>query len=194
MICLSGFELYSRWVPLNDDNVWDIINCAVLYYETGASGNAFLPKEKFRAPVSSQVKTLSLKRNSHVSRPEFKSSRKLKRGLSFNDFIILVIDLLYGNLEYQWPLCPALRSSKDCHFGWRSKHPAWKDVRIWLCYSIQWQVYVFIKETIFSVFTTSVFIYIFNVLHSTQTIGTIGFIAWWKLAAKQSNHRETDTW
>ena len=44
-----------------------------------------------------------------MSRPEFKSSRKLKRGLNFNDFIILVIDLLYGNLAYQWPLCPALR-------------------------------------------------------------------------------------
>ena len=72
-----------------------------------------------------------------MSRPEFKSSRKLKRGLSFNDFIILVIDLLLGNLEYQWPLCPALGSSKDCHFGWRSKRPAWKDVRIWLCSGIR---------------------------------------------------------
>ena len=29
-----------------------------LYYEKGASGNAFLRKEKFRAPVSRQVKTL----------------------------------------------------------------------------------------------------------------------------------------
>ena len=36
----------------NHDNVVDIINCVALYYEKGASGNAFLPKEKFRAPVS----------------------------------------------------------------------------------------------------------------------------------------------
>ena len=40
-----------------------------------------------------------LKRNSQVRQPEFKSSRKLKRGLSFNDLIILVLDVLYGNLE-----------------------------------------------------------------------------------------------
>ena len=36
------------------------INCVALYYEKGASGNAFLPKEKFRAPVSRQVKTLKV--------------------------------------------------------------------------------------------------------------------------------------
>ena len=29
------------------DNVVDIINCAALNYEKGASGNAFLRKEKF---------------------------------------------------------------------------------------------------------------------------------------------------
>ena len=44
----------------NDDNVVDIINCMALYYVEGASGNAFLPKEKFRAPVSRQVKTLEV--------------------------------------------------------------------------------------------------------------------------------------
>ena len=44
----------------NDDNVVDIINCMALYYVEGASGNAFLPKEKFRAPVSRQVKTLKV--------------------------------------------------------------------------------------------------------------------------------------
>ena len=42
----------------NDDNVIDIINCVALYYEKGASENGFLPKEKFRAPVSRQAKTL----------------------------------------------------------------------------------------------------------------------------------------
>ena len=75
----------------NDDNVVDIINCVALYYEKGASGNAFLLKEKFRAPVSRQVKTLKvLKETVKVSRPEFKSSRELKRGLNFNDVNILV--------------------------------------------------------------------------------------------------------
>ena len=75
----------------NDDNVVDIINCVALYYEKGASGNAFLPKEKFRAPVSRQVKTLKvLKETVKVSRPEFKSSRELKRGLNFNGLNILV--------------------------------------------------------------------------------------------------------
>ena len=44
----------------NDENVIDIINCVALYYKKGASGNAFLPKEKFRAPVSGQVKTLKV--------------------------------------------------------------------------------------------------------------------------------------
>ena len=44
----------------NDDNVVDIINCVALYYEKGASVNEFLPKEKFRAPVSRQVKTLKV--------------------------------------------------------------------------------------------------------------------------------------
>ena len=29
----------------NHGNVEDIINCVALYYEKGASGNAFLPKE-----------------------------------------------------------------------------------------------------------------------------------------------------
>ena len=85
----------------NQDNVVDIINCVVLYYEKGASGYAFLLKEIFRAPVSRQVKPLKVK----VSQPEFKKSRELKRGLSFNDLNIPVLDLLYANLEYQWPLC-----------------------------------------------------------------------------------------
>ena len=44
----------------NDENAVDIINCVALYYEKGASGNAFLPKEKFRALVSRQVKTLKV--------------------------------------------------------------------------------------------------------------------------------------
>ena len=32
----------------NDDNVVDIINCVALYYEKGASGNAFLPSLRGR--------------------------------------------------------------------------------------------------------------------------------------------------
>ena len=43
----------------NDDDVVDIINCVALYYEKGASGNAFLREEKFRA-VSKQVKALKV--------------------------------------------------------------------------------------------------------------------------------------
>ena len=30
------------------NKVYDIINCVAIYYEKGASGNAFLRKEKFR--------------------------------------------------------------------------------------------------------------------------------------------------
>ena len=52
----------------NYDDVVDIINCVALYYEKGASGNASLREEKFRAPVSRQVKTLKVLK---VSRPEF---------------------------------------------------------------------------------------------------------------------------
>ena len=44
----------------NDDDVVHIINCVALYYEKGASGNAFLREEKFRAAVSRQVKTLKV--------------------------------------------------------------------------------------------------------------------------------------
>ena len=56
----------------NDDDVVDIINCVALYYEKRASGNAFLWKEKFRAAVSRQVKTLKVfNRNSQMSRSEF---------------------------------------------------------------------------------------------------------------------------
>ena len=44
----------------NDDNVVDIINCVALYYEKGTGGSAFLPKEKFRAPVSRQAKILKV--------------------------------------------------------------------------------------------------------------------------------------
>ena len=40
----------------NDEDVVDI-NCVALYYEKGASGNAFPWEEKFRAAVSRQVKT-----------------------------------------------------------------------------------------------------------------------------------------
>ena len=40
------------------DNVVDIINCVALYERCQWPGNAFLRKEKFRAPVSRQVKTL----------------------------------------------------------------------------------------------------------------------------------------
>ena len=56
-----------------------------LCYEKGASGNAFLPKETFRAPISRQVKTMKVvKETVKVSPPE------LKRGLGFNDLNILV--------------------------------------------------------------------------------------------------------
>ena len=44
----------------NDDDVIDIINCVTLYYEKDTSGNAFLREEKFRAPISRQVKTLKV--------------------------------------------------------------------------------------------------------------------------------------
>ena len=54
------------------DIINDVINCVALYYKKGASGNAFLPKEIFRAPVSRQVKTLKVvKETVKVSRPEF---------------------------------------------------------------------------------------------------------------------------
>jgi len=75
----------------NHDNVVDIINCVALYYEKGASGSAFVPKEIFRAPVSRQVKTLKvLKETVKVSPPE------LKRGLSFNDLNILVYTVTWN--------------------------------------------------------------------------------------------------
>jgi len=40
------------------NEVCDIIYCVAIYYEKGASGNAFLRKEKFRAQVSRKVRTL----------------------------------------------------------------------------------------------------------------------------------------
>ena len=54
----------SRDLP---NEVFDIINFVAIYYEKGASGNAFLRKEKFRAQISRQVKTLeSFERNCQV--------------------------------------------------------------------------------------------------------------------------------
>ena len=44
----------------NDENVVDIINGVALYDEKGASGNAFLSKEEFRALVSRKMKTLKV--------------------------------------------------------------------------------------------------------------------------------------
>ena len=41
-----------------DNEVCDIINCVAIYYEKGASGNAFLRKEKFRAQISRKVRSL----------------------------------------------------------------------------------------------------------------------------------------
>ena len=40
------------------NEVCDIIDCVAIYYEKGASGNAFLWKEKFRAQISRKVRSL----------------------------------------------------------------------------------------------------------------------------------------
>lgn len=42
----------------SSNEICDIINCVAIYYEKGASGNAFLRKEKFRAQVSRKVRSL----------------------------------------------------------------------------------------------------------------------------------------
>ena len=42
--------------PSNE--ICDILNCIAIYYEKGASGNAFLRKEKLRAQVSRKVRSL----------------------------------------------------------------------------------------------------------------------------------------
>ena len=117
----------------NNDNLLDIINCVALYYEKGASGNAFLPKEKFRAPVSRQVKTLKVVKETvrwvDLSLRVQENSREV--------WVSMTSISLYIQYPGIWTLCPALQSSKGSHFGWRSKLPAWKGVRIWSCYSIQ---------------------------------------------------------
>ena len=41
------------------NEVCDIINCVAIYYELGASGNAFLRTEKFRAQVSWKLMSLN---------------------------------------------------------------------------------------------------------------------------------------
>ena len=74
---------------VDDDNVVDIINCVALFYEKGASGNAFLPKEIFRALVSRQLKTLKVVKET-VRWVDLSFSKELKRGLSFNDLNILI--------------------------------------------------------------------------------------------------------
>ena len=51
---------HTELMEVHNDDVVDIINCVALYYEKGASGNAFLREEKFRAAVSRQVKTLKV--------------------------------------------------------------------------------------------------------------------------------------
>ena len=50
----------------------------------------FFRKKNLELPFKASEDLESRKRNSQVSRPEFKSSRELKRDLSFNDLNILV--------------------------------------------------------------------------------------------------------
>ena len=42
------------------NEVCDIINCVAIYYEKGATGNAFFRKEKFRAQISRKARTLKV--------------------------------------------------------------------------------------------------------------------------------------
>ena len=57
--CL-GMATPERMEVDNDDNVVDICKLCGSVLRKGANRNAFLPKEKFRAPVSRQVKTLKV--------------------------------------------------------------------------------------------------------------------------------------
>ena len=69
-------------------------NCVALYYETGASGNAFLRKEKFRAPFSRQEKTLKV----------------LKETVSWVD-LSLLLSIINCFQRPQYP-CECIRSIK----------------------------------------------------------------------------------
>ena len=60
MVSLATPDSGDSNLPKEPGNeVCDIINCVAIYYEKGASGNAYLGKEKFRrAQVSRKLRSL----------------------------------------------------------------------------------------------------------------------------------------
>ena len=81
----------------NDDNVVDIINFVAMYYEKGTSGNAFRPKEKFRAPASRQVKILKV----------------IKEKVRWVDLSLRERGLSQERSEFQWPQYPCIYSTLE---------------------------------------------------------------------------------
>ena len=59
VVSMARRESVDSNLPKEPGNeVCDIINCVAIYYEKGASGNAYLGKEKFRAQVSRKLRSL----------------------------------------------------------------------------------------------------------------------------------------
>ena len=99
MLCLSGFELNSRWVPLHlvslramASNVPPepateeaIVDCVAFFYEEGKGGENFRKKNKFRCKVKREERSLQKLKNSvwyfswnpHIERSLSKQTRAL---------------------------------------------------------------------------------------------------------------------
>ena len=81
----------------NDENVVDIINCVAVLRKRCCHWECVSSERKIKSSCFKASEDLeSRKRNSQVSRPEFKSSREQKRGLSFNDLNILVYTVTWN--------------------------------------------------------------------------------------------------
>ena len=88
----------------SSNEICDIINCVAIYYEKGASGNAFLWKEKFRAQVSRKVRSL-------------KALRETVRYVYFNTlFVVDYLDLLSAF---------SVRSMRNTIFAACGRPPRW---------------------------------------------------------------------
>ena len=83
MASMATLDSGDSNLPKESSNeICDIINCVAIYYEKGASGNAFLREEKFRAQVSRKVRSL-------------KALRETVRYVYFNTlFVVDYLDLL----------------------------------------------------------------------------------------------------
>ena len=116
-----------------DYKVCDIINCVAIYYEKGASGNAFLRKEKFRAQISRKVWSLKALKETvrFVYFLNLICSWLFRPCKSFYcDTHVFTVCIWWIRSDLAWPLCPLLYCPLCCDCLWSTRSSL--DNRKWL--------------------------------------------------------------